>query len=260
VYHRNTLGLSASLKNPHACIGKEITMNLASLRHQSFGRISTRRRPRARRAMSWRSQLGGIAVAVALMAGCSSTPASNSVHPSSGSPGVSTSTSTSATAAPVAAHGVEAALADVPWARVGPGWTLATWSAVTAHMPGEPPDPNEPTSDTATTTLYLVDPDGVAWQLPSGTFLQSAGVCGSMFLSRLTPDMHTARVSVPGMSDSVVVAGVAVDKLVLLGKVGGGGTTSLVTYDPTANTSTVLLGPPVNGGGVTDALPYQDKT
>jgi hypothetical protein len=27
-----------------------------------------------------------------------------------------------------------------------------------------------------------------------------------------------------------------------------------------ANTSTVLLGPPVNGGGATDALPYPDKT
>jgi hypothetical protein len=434
---------------------------------QSFGRIPTRRRARARRVTSWCSRLGGLAVAAALMAGCSSTPASNSVHPLSGSPEVSTSTSM--TAAPVAAHGVEAALADVPWARVGPGWTLAAWSPAIAHMPGESPAPNEPTSDTATTTLYLVDPagnryvittfppdhrgelglldwsgdgshalfgarypapstvisvdlhtgaqttipvngyprysrpdgnsilvstdsddkvpgtlhrrdlagneqftypteqprgggqfsgnylqspdgaqlvlgttvdrlvvigndgkhirdlsspvskarcspvrwwtpavilvhctgeqssagqlwevpldggaataltaansgqeddpgfggdigDGVAWQLPSGTFLQSAGACGSMFLSRLTPDMHTTRVSVPGMSDSVVVAGVAADKLVLLGKVGCGGTTSLVTYDPAANTSTVLLGPPVNGGGVTDALPYPDKT
>jgi hypothetical protein len=31
---------------------------------------------------------------------------------------------------------------------------------------------------------------------------------------------------------------------------------SLVDYDPTAGTSTVLLGPTVNGGGVRDALPY----
>jgi hypothetical protein len=100
--------------------------------------------------------------------------------------------------------------------------------------------------------------DGIAWQLPSGTFLQSAGACGTMFLSRLTPDGHTSRVNVPDMSDSVRVAGVSGDKLALLGKVGCGGTTSLVAYDPATNTSTVLLGPPVNGGAVTEALPYPE--
>ena len=31
---------------------------------------------------------------------------------------------------------------------------------------------------------------------------------------------------------------------------------SLFDYDPAAGTSTVLLGPPVNGGGVISALPY----
>jgi TolB protein len=41
--------------------------------------------------------------------------------------------------------------------------------------------------------------------------------------------------------------------------VGCSGTTSLLTYDPAANTSTVLLGPPVNGGGVTDTLLYRDQ-
>ena len=101
--------------------------------------------------------------------------------------------------------------------------------------------------------------DGIAWQLPSGTFLQSAGACGTMFLSRLTPDGHTARVDVPGMSDSVQVAGVSGDKLELLGKVGCGGTTSLVAYDPATDSSTVLLGPPVNGGGVTEAIPYRGR-
>jgi TolB protein len=99
--------------------------------------------------------------------------------------------------------------------------------------------------------------DRIAWQLPSGTFLQSAGACGTMFLSRLTPDMHTTRVDVPGIdSSSVVVAGATADKLVLQAKVGCGATTSLLTYDPAANTSTVLLGPPINGGGVTEAMLY----
>jgi hypothetical protein len=102
--------------------------------------------------------------------------------------------------------------------------------------------------------------DGIAWKLPSGTFLQTAGACGTEHLSRLTPDMHTTRVTVPGVSDSVHVAGVSGDDLVLLAKVGCGGTTSLLTYDPAANTSTVLLGPPINGGGVTEALVFPERS
>jgi hypothetical protein len=421
---------------------------------------------------------GLVALAAVMLAGCSSSTGSTVAHNVSGSPATSTST-TVAPGAPGAAHGVESAITDVPWSKVGPGWMLAMWSPVTPHMPGEQLAPNEPTPDAATTTLYLIDPtgnrytittfpgggraapdlidwsgdgshalfaaeypapstaisvdlhtgtqttvpvngyprytrpdgktilvsvdfngnepgtlkridltgneqqsyptdqlggagqfsgsylesldgtqivlgtanlgnevvsrsdnslvvmsndgkivrtlpspmpkaqcspvrwwtstvilanctaerssesqlwevpvdggaptaltavnsgqeddpgfsgdigDGVAWQLPSGTFLQSTGACGTMFLSRLTPDMHTTRVNVPGVSDSVLVAGVTGDKLVLLAKVGCGGTTSLLTYDPAANTSTVLLGPPVNGGGVTEALLYRDQT
>jgi hypothetical protein len=101
--------------------------------------------------------------------------------------------------------------------------------------------------------------DGDAWQLPSGTFLQSTGACGSMFLSRLTPDMHTTRVKIPGVSENIGVAGVTGDKLLLLAQVGCSGTTSLLTYDPATNTSIVLLGPPVNGGGVSQALLYPGK-
>lgn len=102
--------------------------------------------------------------------------------------------------------------------------------------------------------------DGIAWELPSGTFLQSAGACGTIFLSRLTPDGHTTRVQVPGItSSSVRVSGVSGDKLVLLAQVGCGGTTSLLTYDPAANTTDILLGPPVNGGGVTEVVLYPGK-
>jgi hypothetical protein len=34
----------------------------------------------------------------------------------------------------------------------------------------------------------------------------------------LTPDMHTTRVHIPGVSDSVIVAGATADKLLILGK------------------------------------------
>jgi TolB protein len=102
--------------------------------------------------------------------------------------------------------------------------------------------------------------DVIAWKLPSGTFLQSAGACSSEFLSRLTPDMHTIPVHVPGVSDSARVIGVSGDDVVLLAKVGCGGTTSLLTYDPAANTSTVLLGPPINGGGVSEAVLFPERS
>jgi hypothetical protein len=97
-----------------------------------------------------------------------------------------------------------------------------------------------------------------AWQLPSGTFLQSEAGCGVGFLSRLTPDMHTTPVSVPGVDNGrgVRVTGAAADKLVLEAKMGCGSGISLLTFDPAANTSSVLLGPPVNGGGVRNAILY----
>jgi hypothetical protein len=406
-----------------------------------------------------------VAVAAALLAACSSSTGSTAVQGVSSGTAAPPTAATAAPATPVAAHGVEAAIKDVPWSKVGPGWMLAMWSPVTPHMPGVQPGPNEPSPDTSTTTLYLVDPTGnryaittfgpggkatpelidwsgdgshalfgekypapstvtsvdlhtgaqttvpvngyprytrpdgkailvstdsngdkpgtlkrvdltgheqksypstqlsgagqfsgdylqsldgtqlvlgtanrlvvmdkdgtivrtlrspmpkgqcspvrwwtstvmlahcsadsgkqlwkvpldggtptaltavnsgqeddpgfggdiddwVAWQLPSGTFLQSAGACGTIFLSRLTPDMHTTRVDVPGVSDSIGVVGVTGDKLALLAQVGCGGSDSLLTYDPATNSSTVLLGPPVNGGGVTEALLYRDE-
>jgi hypothetical protein len=124
-----------------------------------------------------------------------------------------------------------------------------------------PIDGGAPTALTAVNSGQGDDPgfgndlgDGNAWELPSGTFLQSAGACGTAFLSRLTPDGHTTRVDVPGMSQSVSVTGAVGDKLVLQGHMDCGGGTALVSYDPVANTSAVLLGPPTNGGGVTRAI------
>jgi TolB protein len=96
-----------------------------------------------------------------------------------------------------------------------------------------------------------------AYQTPSGTFLPTAGACGTSFVSRLTPDGHTERVTIPGLKASTELAGVSGDKLIVVGQAGCGGGTSLVTYDPQANTSTVLLGPPATkGGGIDGARLY----
>ncbi|OBK46875.1 hypothetical protein A5655_08755 [Mycobacterium sp. 1081908.1] len=129
-----------------------------------------------------------------------------------------------------------------------------------------PVDGTTPTALTAVNSGAGRDPgfdgdlgDTDAWQLPSGTFMQSIGGCGTVFLSRLTPDGHATRVKVPGLSDSVVVNGVSGDKLVLVAKAGCGPGTSLLTYDPAANTFTALLGPTINGGSVAQAIVYPGR-
>lgn len=129
-----------------------------------------------------------------------------------------------------------------------------------------PVDGTTPTALTAVNSAQGDDPgfkgdygDTDAWQLPSGTFLQSLGACGTVFLSRLTADGHTTRVKIPGVSDSVLVDGVSGDKLILVAKAGCGPGTSLLAYDPAANTYTTLLGPTVNGGSVAGAVVYPGR-
>jgi hypothetical protein len=430
---------------------------------------------------AWLGRLGIAAIGSVLLVGCSSSTDPTAVQAnSSTSSAIATASAPPAgtpAAAPAVAKGVERGIGDVPWAQVGPGWTLAMWSPVTPHHPGEQSAPGEPTWDTASTTLFLLDPatgnrynittftpedhepnlvdwsgdgrhalfsatygseakaisidlhtgertdvpvdgtpeytrpdgkallvaksfngnepgtlkridmtgheqlayptedlggagqfsgdylespDGTqlvlgtanlgneivprsdnslvvlgndgsikrtlpvpmpkaycapvkwwaptvvlahctaeagsgeqlwkvpldggeptaltavnshnnepgfegnygnwnAYQLPSGIFLPTAGACGTSFVSRLTPDGHTKRVDIPGVSDSVELAGVTRDKLLVVGQVGCGGGTSLLSYDPVANTSTVLLGPPINGGGVTGGRVFPNE-
>ena len=99
--------------------------------------------------------------------------------------------------------------------------------------------------------------DADAWQLPAGTFVQALGACGVVYLAKLNADGTTSPVSVPDVqSDSVVVVGVHRDDLHLQAKAGCGSGQALLAYDTRDATSTVLLGPPVNGGGVIDAVAY----
>lgn len=96
-----------------------------------------------------------------------------------------------------------------------------------------------------------------AWRLPAGTFLQAAGACGVVFVAKLNDDGTTSPVAVPDVkSGSVVVVGVNGGDLDLQARAGCGSGQSLIDYNPTAGTSTVLLGPTVNGGGVISAVPY----
>jgi hypothetical protein len=122
-----------------------------------------------------------------------------------------------------------------------------------------------PTALTARNSAQGQDPgfegnlgNWTAFELPSGTFLPTAGACGTTFVSRLTPDGHTTAVDIPGISGSVGLAGVLGDKLAVVAQVGCGGGDSLLAYDPASNISTVLLGPPTIGGGVDGVRLYPD--
>lgn len=100
--------------------------------------------------------------------------------------------------------------------------------------------------------------DTNAWQLPTGTYVQAASACGTEYLARLEPDGTTTPVAVPEVdeNDSVDFVGAVGSNLLLQAELSCGPGRALLLFDPAANTSTVLLGPPVNDGGVTAAVPY----
>jgi hypothetical protein len=149
-----------------------------------------------------------------------------------------------------------------------------TTSAVPTQLWQVPLNGGAPTALTAVNPSDGSDPlwgadfgDSDAWQLPSGTYLQSSRSCGPRFLSRLTPDGHTTAVTVPGIDGRptggaavVGVDGAGLDVLAVTapGCEGRGRQTSLLRYDPAAGTSTVLLGPQVDGGNVVSAQSYPD--
>jgi TolB protein len=129
-----------------------------------------------------------------------------------------------------------------------------------------PLDGGTPTALTAANSEWEHDPGFAAdigeidaWQLRSGTFLRSQARYGTEFLSRLTPDMYTTRVNIPGVSDDMIVVGAAGGKFFVRPSAGRDPGNSLLVYDPVANTATVLLGPPVNGGAVTGVLLFPDR-
>jgi TolB protein len=88
--------------------------------------------------------------------------------------------------------------------------------------------------------------------------VQALGACGLIYLAKLNDDGTTTPVSVPEVDErkSVEVIGVDGASLDLKARAACGDGQTLLRYDPKANTSTVLLGAPINGGGVIDAISY----
>ena len=143
-------------------------------------------------------------------------------------------------------------LATVLAACDAPGFASRLWLA--------PIDGSPPTALTAVNNGQKGPDyrDASAWRLPAGTFVQAEGACGYEYLAKLNPDGTTSQVSVSGVEPgrSVVVEGVNGGDLDLRATAACGGGQSLFAYNPGSNTSTVLLGPPLNGGGVIEAVPY----
>jgi TolB protein len=146
--------------------------------------------------------------------------------------------------------------ADVALAKCyGPDFTYSRLWLV--PVDGTAPTALTPEND-GTVTPDLGDLN--AWQLPGGIFLQATGGCGYQFLGKLNADGTTTKVSVPKVDEhhSVRVLGATGGHLQLQATLACGSGESLLDYDPATDTSTVLLGGDVKGGGVVDAVAYPD--
>lgn len=99
-----------------------------------------------------------------------------------------------------------------------------------------------------------------AWRLPAGTFVQDLGACGVIYLAKLNADGTTTKVDVPDLkAGSIEVIGVNGDALRLRGDAACGGGIALVDWNPSTNTTTFLLGGPLNGGGVSSAVAFKGQ-
>jgi TolB protein len=117
-----------------------------------------------------------------------------------------------------------------------------------------------PVTGPAATQLTSPQPpdagDMNGWRVGTTTYVQAAGACGTEYLARRNPDGSTSKVSVPGAEESVQVVGAHGSELSLLALLACGPGTSLFWFDPTTAAEMPLLGPAVNGGSVSGALPY----
>ena len=147
------------------------------------------------------------------------------------------------------------------WDGVAGNTVLAACGISDSRLWAVPIDGSAPTALTAPNDGQEDSDFGYAnaWQVPAGTFVQARAGCGAGFLAKLNADGTTTKVAVPDLDPqrSNYVVGVDGGNLDLVGMTAGcGDSQSLVDYDPSAGTTTVLLGPPLNGGAVIDALPY----
>jgi len=118
----------------------------------------------------------------------------------------------------------------------------------------------------AAPTVLASDPSGAmgVWQIPSGTYTQLAA-CSVILIAKLKANGTWSTVTVPGVVDNMsqTIVGAYGDELEVMatpscasGRNPPG--PSLMWFNTAANTTDVILGPPLNGGEVVDAMLYPD--
>ncbi len=122
-----------------------------------------------------------------------------------------------------------------------------------------PTDGGTPTALTTSAAGISNGDDGDldAWNLPTGTYVQDELGCGVLGVAKLAPgETTTTPVAVPGLdrSDSIYVIGSYGDRLALTGSYPCAGGPVLAWYDTERDSTTLLLGGPVNAGSVGSAL------
>jgi TolB protein len=143
-------------------------------------------------------------------------------------------------------------------------WWAPEVALASCYTSGTSPQLYEvPISGAAVTTLTAppVAPDYGdlnAWEVGKKVYLQNAGACGSLFLGELQSNGTSSEVTVPDVDSdsSVVVIGTDGSRLALQATVSCGSGISAMWFNPAENTTSVVLGPPVNGGGVIALLAY----
>jgi TolB protein len=133
-----------------------------------------------------------------------------------------------------------------------------------------------PSSTTSLTQLFLVStrngaftalagpPTGGdsgdlnAWELSSALYGQSAAGCGTEYLSMKGSSGSMEPVTVPSVKSggSIIVLGATSSELLLHATLECGQGESLFFFNPSTNKTTVVLGPSVNGGAVTDGVAF----
>ncbi len=98
--------------------------------------------------------------------------------------------------------------------------------------------------------------DENAWATHPGVYVQDAGACGYQYMGKLGPNHRTTPVNVPHAVGSVFILGEANHLLALYTTVACGSGSSVLWYNPFLGSASVVLGPPVTGGGVTGAWSY----
>jgi TolB protein len=122
-----------------------------------------------------------------------------------------------------------------------------------------------PASGAAPTPLESANPDpetdlGDAWSVGGSTFVQATGACGLAYVAQLHADGTTSKVTVPDTNDgaSEFIRGTYGDLLAIQAEIPCGPGETLIWFNPADDTTNLILGPPLNGGGVIDALVYPD--